>query len=157
MKTQGLNAATKPLCPWQTELSPSRTRSSVTVSSRCFARVGGVDVGGARIGPHAQERDPARRLELGVERELVIQLGNAVVVGAAAGQVDVMAAGLEAGAHHFDVGGGQCRVQDDGGAGLPDGSGDLGSVAGVRAAARKPEDHSAGPLGGMRGRTPRRR
>ena len=43
-----------------------------------------------------------------------------------------MATGLEAGAHDFEVGGGQCGVEDDGGAGLPNRSDDLGPVTGVQ-------------------------
>ena len=86
--------------------------------------VGGVDVGGAGVGAHPKQGEPSGGPELGVERELVIQLGDAVRVGAAARQVDVVAARIEAGAHDLEIGGGQGRVQDDGGAGFTDGAGD---------------------------------
>ena len=77
--------------------------------------VGGVDVGGAGIGAHPKEGEPAGGPELGVERELVIQLRDAVGIGAPARQVDVVAARIEAGAHDLEVGRGQGRVQDNGG------------------------------------------
>ena len=78
MKTQGLKAATNPSCPWQTELSPSRTRISVTLVEQVLRGVGGVDVGGAGVGAHPEQGDPAGGPELGVERELVLHLRNAV-------------------------------------------------------------------------------
>ena len=96
--------------------------------------VGGVDVAGAGIGAHAKQGDPAGGLELGVERELILHLGDAVVVGARAGHVDVMAARVEAGAHHVEIGGGQGRVQENGGAGVTNGVGHGGAIAGVEPA-----------------------
>ena len=100
--------------------------------------VGGVDVGGAGVGPHTKQGKPSGGPELRVERELVVQLGDAVGIGAAARQVDVIAACLQAGAHHFDVGDGQGRVQDDGTAGFTDGAGNCGAIAGIENDSRDP-------------------
>ena len=100
--------------------------------------VGGVHVGGAGVGAHPQQGDPSGGPELGVERELVIQLWDTVVVGAAARHVDVIATGRKAGAHHFEVGGGQGRVQDDGGAGSTNGACYGRAIAGVEPAVGNP-------------------
>ena len=138
MKTQGLKAATNPSCPWQTELSPSRTRISVTVVQQVLRGVGGVDVGGAGVGSHAEQGEPSGGPELRVERELVLQLGDPVGVGAAARQVDVIAARIQAGAHHLEIGDGQGGVQDDGAAGFTDGAGNCGAIAGIETDSRDP-------------------
>ena len=81
-------------------------------------------------------REPSGGPELAVERELVLQLGDSGRGGAAARQVDVVAARVEAGAHHLEIGDGQGGVQDDGTAGLTDGAGNCRSIAGVEADGR---------------------
>jgi hypothetical protein len=97
-----------------------------------LGRIGGVDVGCARIRSHSQERKAARLPEFGIERELVIHFRDAVHVRARTGEIDVIAAGLEAGAHHIHVRSRKSRIQDNGNAAAADSSSHIGAVAGIQ-------------------------
>ena len=136
--TQGLNAARKAVVPLADGVVAVAHPQLGHDVEQVFGRIRGVDVGSAGIRPHAQQGKTAGRFELGIQGELVIHLGDAVRVGTRACKVDVIAAGLQAGAHHIDVGRGKSRVQDKGDAEVAERTDDCRAIAGVEADRRDP-------------------
>src|SRR3954447_2243210 len=103
-----------------------------------LCRIGGVDVGGAGVGPHSEQSKPTGGLELGVECELVLPFGDPIRIGPRAGKVAVVATTIEAGAHDRDVRRWKRRVQDERGTGFLDYTGNGDSVSGIQTDSRDP-------------------
>ena len=96
-----------------------------------FCRIGGIDVGGAGVGTHAEDSEPSGSLEVGVERELILDLRDPVRVRPGTREVDVVGTRIQAGAHYLEIGGRKSRIQNEGTAETPDGAGDSRLVSGL--------------------------